>query len=70
MAGVKRDDFVMVMGYPVRRRYRESYSIAYNQDIFMPLLISCAQMKRFRRRSRRAGLQIKLQSRIADILTH
>src|SRR6184192_462149 len=37
MGGVKENEFVMVMGYPgSTRRYRESYSVAYNQDIFMP----------------------------------
>src|SRR5437870_11415012 len=40
MGGVKEDDFVMVMGYPgSTRRYRESYSVAYNQDVFMPFQI-------------------------------
>jgi len=40
MAGVKEGDFMMVMGYPgSTRRYRESYSVAYNQDIAMPFLI-------------------------------
>ncbi|MCA1850470.1 MAG: S46 family peptidase, partial [Acidobacteria bacterium] len=33
-AGVREGDFLMVMGYPgSTRRYRESYSVAYNQDI-------------------------------------
>jgi len=40
MGGVKEGDFMMVMGYPgSTRRYRESYSVAYNQDIAMPFLI-------------------------------
>jgi hypothetical protein len=40
LAGVKDGDFVMVMGYPgSTRRYRESYSVAFNQDITMPFLI-------------------------------
>ncbi|HYG80622.1 MAG TPA: S46 family peptidase, partial [Pyrinomonadaceae bacterium] len=40
MDGVKEGDFLMVMGYPgSTRRYRESYSVAYNQDIFMPFLV-------------------------------
>jgi len=40
MAGVKDNDFVMVMGYPgSTRRYRESYSVAYNQDIALPFTI-------------------------------
>lgn len=71
MSGVKENDFVMVMGYPgSTRRYRESYSIAYNQDVFMPFLIDL-----FRKQIeilQGAGkndreLQIKLQSRIFDI---
>jgi Peptidase S46 len=40
LAGVKEGDFMMVMGYPgSTRRYRESYSVAYNQDIAQPFLI-------------------------------
>jgi hypothetical protein len=40
MEGVKENDFLMVMGYPgSTRRYRESYSVAYNQDIAMPFLV-------------------------------
>ena len=40
LGGVKEGDFMMVMGYPgSTRRYRESYSVAYNQDIAMPFLI-------------------------------
>lgn len=40
MEGVKENDFVMVMGYPgTTRRYRESYSIAYNQDIGLPFTV-------------------------------
>jgi hypothetical protein len=40
MEGVKEGDLTMVMGYPgSTRRYRESYSVAYNQDIAMPFLV-------------------------------
>src|SRR6185295_7946198 len=40
MAGVKEGDLMLVMGYPgSTRRYRESYSVAYNQDIAMPFLV-------------------------------
>ena len=40
MAGVKEGDLMLVMGYPgATRRYRESYSVAYNQDVVMPFLI-------------------------------
>jgi hypothetical protein len=58
MAGVKDNDFVMVMGYPgSTRRYRESYSIAYNQDIFMPLLINFlrAQMEALQEEGKAIG---------------
>jgi hypothetical protein len=71
MAGVKDNDFVMVMGYPgSTRRYRESYSIAYNQDIFMPLLINFlrTQMEALQEEGKASReLQISLQSRIFDI---
>ena len=40
MGGVKEGDFTMVLGYPgSTRRYRESYSVAYNQDIATPFMI-------------------------------
>jgi hypothetical protein len=40
VSGVKEGDFMMVMGYPgSTRRYRESYSVAYNQEISMPFRI-------------------------------
>src|SRR5436190_626280 len=71
MAGVKDNDFVMVMGYPgSTRRYRESYSIAYNQDTFMPLLVNFfrTQMEALQEEGKaNRELQIKLQSRIFDI---
>src|SRR2546429_311447 len=40
MGGVKENEFVMVMGYPgSTRRFRESYSVAYNQDVALPFLV-------------------------------
>jgi hypothetical protein len=40
MSGVREGDFMMVLGYPgSTRRYRESYSVAYNQDTAIPFLI-------------------------------
>ena len=71
MGGVKENDFVMVMGYPgSTRRYRESYSVEYNQDIVMPFLIDAfhrqIEVLESAGKSDRA-LQIKLQSRIFDI---
>jgi len=71
MAGVKENDFVMVMGYPgSTRRYRESYSIAYNQDVYLPLLIAVlrTQMEALQEEGKaNRALQIKLQSKIFDI---
>lgn len=71
MGGVKENDFVMVMGYPgLTKRYRESYSVAYNQDVFMPFLIDFFHQQidalSDAGKSNRE-LQIKLQSRIFDI---
>jgi Peptidase S46 len=71
MAGVKENDFVMVMGYPgSTRRYRESYSVAYNQDVFMPFLIEVFNkqievLQALGKNNRE--LQIKLQSQIFNI---
>src|SRR5215471_1589263 len=71
MAGIKENDFVMVMGYPgSTRRYRESYSVAYNQDVFMPLLVNFlrTQMDALQEEGKaNRELQIRLQSRIFDI---
>jgi peptidase S46-like protein len=71
MGGVKENDFVMVMGYPgSTRRYRESYSVAYNQDVFMPFFIDFfhQQIDAWRDAGKaNRELQIKLQSRIFDI---
>src|SRR5438477_1814305 len=71
MGGVKENEFVMVMGYPgSTRRYRESYSVAYNQDVAMPFLIDVfnKQIEELQDvgKSNRE-LQIKLQSRIFEI---
>src|SRR6266571_393284 len=71
MGGVKENDFVMVMGYPgSTRRDRESYSVAYNQDVFMPFLIDAFNkqievLQNLGKNNRE--LQIKLQSRIFEI---
>ncbi len=71
MGGVKENDFVMVMGYPgSTRRYRESYSVAYNQDVFMPFLADLfhEQIDALQEAGKtNRDLQIKLQSRIFDI---
>jgi hypothetical protein len=71
MGGVKENDFVMVMGYPgTTRRYRESYSVGYNQDVFMPFLIDLfnKQIEVLQEAGKNdRALQIKLQSRIFEI---
>jgi hypothetical protein len=71
MGGIKENDFVMVMGYPgATKRYRESYSVAYNQDVFMPLFANLyhAQIDALQEEGKgNRDLQIKLQSRIFDI---
>src|SRR3989441_8153542 len=71
MGGVKENEFVMVMGYPgSTRRYRESYSVAYNQDVAMPFLIDVfnKQMEELQNVGKtNRELQIKLQSRIFEI---
>src|SRR5207302_1660068 len=71
MGGVKENEFVMVMGYPgSTRRYRESFSVAYNQDIFMPFFIDLfhEQVDALQEIGKTNGeLQIKLQSQIFDI---
>jgi hypothetical protein len=71
MGGVKENDFVMVMGYPgSTRRYRESYSIAYNQDVALPFTVDIftKQIEALRNAGKsNRELEIKLQSRIFDI---
>lgn len=71
MAGVKEGDFTMVLGYPgSTRRYRESYSVAYNQDIVQPFLVDLynAQIEILQNIGRRDPAQrIKLQSQIFDL---
>ena len=71
MGGVKENDFVMVMGYPgSTRRYRESYSVAYNQSVVMPFFIDAfkKQIEALEDAGRiDRALQIQLQSRIFDI---
>lgn len=71
MGGVKEGDFTMVLGYPgSTRRYRESYSVAYNQDIAQPFLIDLftRQIEILQNIGRRDPAQrIKLQSNIFDL---
>jgi Peptidase S46 len=71
LGGVKENEFVMVLGYPgSTRRYRESYSLAYNQDVFMPFFVDLftEQMEALQNAGKNnRALQIKLQSRIFEI---
>lgn len=40
MDGIKEDDFTMIIGYPGgTTRYRESFSIAYNQNVRLPFTV-------------------------------
>jgi hypothetical protein len=68
MGGVKEGDFMMVMGYPgSTRRYRESYSVAYNQDTVLPMQIDLFtnQIEALRNSGKNdPALRIKLQSAI------
>jgi len=60
----------MVMGTGSTRRYRESYSVAYNQDVFMPFLIDLfnKQIEILQSSGKNdRELQIKLQSKIFEI---
>jgi peptidase S46-like protein len=71
MGGIKDNEFVMVMGYPgSTRRYRESYSVAYNQDIYLPFSVEMQQkqievLTNMGRMN--PGLRVKLQSVIFGI---
>lgn len=68
LGGIKEGDFTMVLGYPgSTRRYRESYSVAYNQDIAMPFSIGIysRQIDALEDAGKKdAALRIKLQSAI------
>ncbi|HYO90576.1 MAG TPA: S46 family peptidase, partial [Pyrinomonadaceae bacterium] len=71
MTGVKEGDFTMVMGYPgSTRRYRESYSVAYNQDTVLPFLVDVYrnQIEAMRNAGKyNAALRVKLQGPIFDL---
>ena len=71
LGGVKEGDLAMVMGYPgSTRRYRESYSVAYNQDVVLPLQVELfsAQIEQLVNAGRRDPvLAVKLQSTLADL---
>ncbi|HEX8707617.1 MAG TPA: S46 family peptidase [Pyrinomonadaceae bacterium] len=69
--GVREGDFMMVMGYPgSTRRYRESYSVAYNQDISLPFLVDTYRNRIEILQSvakEDASLGVKLQGTIFDL---
>lgn len=71
MGGIKEGEFMMVMGYPgSTRRYRESYSVAYNQDIAIPFAIDIfrKQIEALQNAAKiDSVLRMKLQSTIFDI---
>jgi hypothetical protein len=71
MGGIKDGDFMMVLGYPgSTRRYRESYSVAYNQDVTMPFLVDTfgRQIEALENAGKNnPALRIKLQSAIFDL---
>ncbi|MCU1266366.1 MAG: Peptidase [Acidobacteria bacterium] len=71
LAGVKKGDFMMVMGYPgTTRRYRESYSVAYNQDTLLPLTIDIftKQIEALQEAGKNdPALRLKLQGTIFDL---
>lgn len=71
MSGVREGDFMMVMGYPgSTRRYRESYSVAYNQDINLPFSVDLLtrQIDGLKEAGKDdANLRLKLQSTIFDL---
>jgi Peptidase S46 len=71
MEGVKEGDFTMVMGYPgSTRRYRESYSVAYNQDVAIPFSIDLYnyQIETLQNAGKNdPALRLKLQSTIFSL---
>jgi hypothetical protein len=71
LAGVKEGDFMMVLGYPgSTRRYRESYSVAYNQDVLLPLSVEIfnKQIEVLEDIGKNdPNVRIKLQSTIFDL---
>lgn len=71
MNGVREGDFMMVLGYPGQtRRYRESYSVAYNQDTVLPFQIELftTQIESLKAAGKYdSNLRLKLESRIAQL---
>ena len=71
LGGVKEGDLALVLGYPgTTRRYRESYSVAYNQDVNLPFQVELysAQIEQLVNAGRRdPALAVTLQSTLADL---
>lgn len=71
MAGIKDGDLSLVLGYPgSTHRYRESYSVAFNQDIYLPFQVELftAEIEKLVNAGRRDhALAVKLQSTLADL---
>jgi hypothetical protein len=70
MGGIKEGELMLVMGYPgTTRRYRESYSVAYNQDIVQPFLVDLyrTQIQILENAGKNdPELRVKLQGTIAN----
>lgn len=71
LSGVKEGDLMMVLGYPATtRRYRESFSVAYNQNILLPLTVEVfnKQIEALQGAGRNdPELRIKAQSTIFEL---
>lgn len=71
MEGVKDGELNLVLGYPgSTRRYRESYSVAYNQDVNLPFQVDVltneiAILESAGRRD--PELRVRLQGSLADL---
>lgn len=69
--GVREGDFTMVLGYPTTtRRYRESYSVAYNQSTLLPMQIDLLRQRVRSLQSaaeREPALRVKLQDAIMSL---
>lgn len=70
-AGVKPNDLTMIIGYPGgTNRYRESYSVAYNQDVNLPFSVEVlnTRIQALEAVSREnEGKRVKLQSDIFQL---
>ncbi len=71
MAGAREGDFVFALGYPGNTtRYRESYSVAYNQEIYEPFVVDLfsSQVEALEEIGRNdAAQRVKLQAKIFEL---